>query len=127
MTASQHLEMLVTHRRPSDLPVRVIEQLIRRPVPAGFARVVVGHLAQGSLAALALTGARLTRRIPAGLAIPVTSVALVVADAALADAIGIGEMPWKWPRRDLGVDLLHKTSLTVTARLLTRTRSASMA
>jgi hypothetical protein len=53
MTASQHLEMLVPKRPPSDLPVRVVEQLTRRRVAAGYPRVVVGHLAQANLAALA--------------------------------------------------------------------------
>ena len=65
MTASQHLEMLVTKRPPSDLPVRVVEQLTRRRVAAGHPRVVVGHLAQANLAALAVTLAGLSRRIPA--------------------------------------------------------------
>jgi hypothetical protein len=111
MTASQHLEMLVTKRPPSDLPVRVVEQLTRRRVAAGYPRVVVGHLAQANLAALAVTLAGLSRRIPAAPAVAFIALCLVAGDAALAGAIGLGEMPWRWSRRDLGIDLMHKTSL----------------
>jgi hypothetical protein len=124
MTASQHLEMLVTKRPPSDLPVRVVEQLTRRRVAAGYPRVVVGHLAQANLAALAVTLAGLSRRIPAAPAVAFIALCLVAGDAALAGAIGLGEMTWRWSRRDLGIDLMHKTSLALTASALPRWHSA---
>lgn len=119
MTASQHLEMLLTRRMPSDFPVRVVERLIGRTVPAGVARTTVGHLAQASLAATAVLLAGQTRRTSAAPAVVLISVSLVVGDAAIARILGLADAPWHWPRRDIAVDLAHKTSLAIAARALT--------
>lgn len=119
MTASQHLEMLVTRRVPSDFPVRVVERLTGATVPTGVARTTVGHLAQGSLAALAVLVAGQTRRISAVPAVVLISASLVVGDAAMARMLGLAEAPWRWPRRDIAIELTHKTSLAVAARALT--------
>lgn len=115
MTASQRLEMALTGRPPSDFPVRVVEATIGRPVPPG-SRVVVGHLAQRSLAAVALALASATRRVHTGPAVGATAFALIAGDAELAMAAGVGEAPWRWQRSDLTVDVLHKAVLAVTAR-----------
>jgi hypothetical protein len=119
MTASQRLEMALTKRPPSDVPVRVVEQSIGRPVVPG-ARVAVGYLAQGGLAAVALVLACLTRRVPAVHAAAMTAIALVAGDAAVAMAAGVGDAPWRWSRKDLATDALHKSVLAATATRLAR-------
>jgi hypothetical protein len=53
MTVSQCVEMALTHRPGSELPVRVVEALIGRGVPTG-AQAVAGQFVQATLAALAL-------------------------------------------------------------------------
>ena len=63
MTASQRVEMALTHRPGSELPVRVVEALIGRGVPTG-AQAVAGQFAQATLAALALGFAKVAHRIP---------------------------------------------------------------
>lgn len=119
MTASQHLEMLVTRREPSDFPVRVAEQLTGRTVPAGVARAAVGHLAQASLAAMAVVLAERTRHAEPAPAVALICVALVVGDAAIGRLLGLSEAPWKWARRDLAIEFVHKTSLAIASRALT--------
>ena len=69
MTVSQHIEIGLTQRPASDLPVRVIERLTHRSIPSGVASVLAGQLAQGTLAAAAIALAKLTRRSPALLAL----------------------------------------------------------
>lgn len=118
MTASQHLEMLVTGREPSDFPVRVVEQLTGHPVAGRVARTAVGHLSQATLAAVAVLLAGRTRHATPAPAIVCISAALVVADAAVGRLLGLSEAPWKWSRRDLAIELVHKTSLAVASRAL---------
>ncbi len=125
MTASQHLEMLVTGRPPSDFPVRVVEQLTGRTVPAGVARTTVGHLSQATLAAMAVLLAGQTRNAKPAPAIVLISTALVVGDATMARLLGLSEAPWKWPRRDLAIEFMHKTSLAIASRALTRGSGAT--
>ncbi|TPG35852.1 hypothetical protein [Mycolicibacterium hodleri] len=120
MTVSQHLEMAVTRRAPSDFPVRVVEQLVGRRVPAGVARTTIGHLSQASLAAMAVMLADQTRHTSAAPAVVLISTSLVVADAVLGRILGLADAPWNWPPRDVSIELLHKTSLAVAARALSR-------
>ena len=61
MTVSQHVEMSVTHRQGSELPVSVFEKLTGRSVPSDFKRTIAGQVVQGMLAASALAFARLAR------------------------------------------------------------------
>ena len=125
MTVSQHTEMGLTHRPGSDLPVHVIESVTRRSIPPGIASVLAGQLTQGILAAAALAQARLTRRSPAAPALVLGVLFLVSSNAVVVRALGLAAMPWRWPRQELGVDVLHKTTLAVAAHMITR-RSASI-
>ena len=118
MTASQRAEMLVTRRAASDLPVRAVERLTGRSVSGEAARTVVGHLAQGGLAATGLALARMTRNTAAVPAVGLIAVSLVAGDAALAAMLGLAPAPWRWRRRDLAIDVMHKTSLAVAARTI---------
>jgi hypothetical protein len=69
MTVSQHIEIRLTHRSESDLPVRVIETVTRRSIPRGVTSVIAGQLVQGMLAAAAIALARLARRSPTAQAV----------------------------------------------------------
>lgn len=91
MTASQHLEMFVTRRPPSDFPVRVVEQLTGHTVSAGVARTTVGHLSRATLAAVAVLLAGQARNAKPTPTIVLISTALVVGDATIARLDGMGD------------------------------------
>jgi hypothetical protein len=120
MTLSQYVEISLTHRAGSDLPVRIVEHVTRRTVPRGPARLAVGQLTQGSLAALAVISARSMSHLPAPVAVSAGTLFLVMTNAVVARLCDLAEMPWSWPRRDIATDLIHKTSLATAARLVTR-------
>jgi hypothetical protein len=120
MTVSQHIEMGLTQRPGSDLPVRVIERLTHRTIPPGIARVVAGQLAQATLAAGAIALARCTRRSPAMLALASSVLLLSFGNALALRALCLADMPWHWPKGELGTDLLHKASLALAARTITQ-------
>lgn len=120
MTISQHVEIAITHRAPSDLPVRVFEKLTGLTVPAGAARVVAGQIPQGALAAQAVGVARRTRHLPPIPAVLLNLSTLVVSNAFIARALRLSELPWRWSADEIGTDLVHKTSLAIAAYVLTR-------
>jgi hypothetical protein len=124
MTASQRVEMALTHRPGSELPVRVVETLIGRSVPTG-AQPVAGQFAQATLAALALGFAKVAQRIPIVPTIALNILLLVSANAVVAQALGLGDMPWKWSSRDIAIDVTHKTTLAIAATTLSRRRKNS--
>ena len=124
MTASQHLEIALTRRPGSDLPVRIMERLTGHPVAGGPARAAVGQTTQSLLAASAVIMARLMSRVPVVVALAAESLFLVMTNAAVARVLNLGDMPWAWSHRDLATDLTHKTSLATTAVLLTRGQHA---
>lgn len=124
MTASQHVEIALTRRPGSDLPVRIMERLTGHPVAGGPARIAVGQTTQSLLAASAVIMARLMSRVPVVVAIVAESLFLVMTNAAVARVLNLGDMPWAWSHRDLATDLTHKTSLATTAALLTRGQHA---
>jgi hypothetical protein len=120
MTLSQHVEMSLTHRRGSELPVQVFEKLTGRSVPAGVKRTVAGQVVQGMLAASALAFAGLARSADAAPAAAMTGLFLVSTNAVGARALHLSDMPWKWSKQDIATDALHKTILAVTATVLAR-------
>lgn len=123
MSASQFVEIGLTNRAPSDLPVRVVERLLRHRARTGVQREVANQLVQGALAASALIAARLMRNVPAPLAIPLNAVLMSLGNAAVVRMIDLDVMPWKWSWRDLGTDLTHKTSLSLATRALVEQQS----
>jgi hypothetical protein len=120
MTVSQHIEIRLTHRPESDLPVRVIETFTRRSIPRGVNSVVAGQLVQGMLAAAAIAQARLTKRSPTAPAVLAGVLFLVSFNAIVLRVLGLGDMPWRWSKQELSTDVLHKSSLAVAATTLTR-------
>jgi hypothetical protein len=123
MTVSQHLEMHMTGREPSDAPVATLERITGRAVPAGSARVVAGHVSQGALALVAVAAARTVSPEFTPVSILAGGVALVGADALLAIAMGLGPPPWRWTAREALTDLTHKTVLAGAATYLSRRRA----
>ena len=122
MTASQRAEMSVTRRPPSDVPVRAVERLTGRSILDSTLRTVVGHLTQASLAATAIILARVTRGTTGAPAVALIAGSLVAGDAALVKMLGLAEAPWRWSRRDLAIDMTHKTSLAIAARMIVTRR-----
>jgi hypothetical protein len=120
MTVSQHVEMSITSRQGSDLPVRVFEKLTGRSVPVGVSQTIAGQVVQGMLAASALAMARLARRLDSASAIAFTALFLVSSNAIGARALRLSDMPWKWSKQDVATDALHKTTLAVAATVLAR-------
>ena len=127
MTASQHLEIALTRRSASDLPVRIMERLTGRAVTGRVARIAVGQTTQSLLAASAVTLARVIPRLPVVVAIAAESLLLVMANAAVARMLNLGDMPWSWSQHELAADFTHKTSLATTAVLLTRGQQSAHA
>jgi hypothetical protein len=124
MNASQHIEIALTHRPGSDEPVRIIERLTHRTVPAGPARVLVGQLGQGLLAAAAVVSAKLMPRVPAVAAVAIDALVLSLSNAIVAQKVNLGGLPWTWSGHELATDLTHKTSLATAAVVLTRREPA---
>jgi hypothetical protein len=120
MTVSQHIEMGLTQRPGSDMPVRLVERLAHRSIPPGVARILAGQLAQGVLAATAIGLARLTRRSPTVLTLAFGALLLSLSNALVLRVLGLADMPWRWSKEELGTDLLHKASLALAAQTIVR-------
>jgi hypothetical protein len=118
MSVSQYVEIGLTHRPPSDLPVRVVETITRTQANSGPQQRVAGEIGQGALAATALVSANLQRRIPTIPAIVLNALMLSLGNAAIVRATKLGGMPWTWSRGELAVDLTHKTVLSLATRAM---------
>ncbi|WP_344177806.1 hypothetical protein [Streptomyces albidochromogenes] len=111
MTCGEKVEQRLTGRPDSHVPARVLERLTgmgerpgRRAVPLNRAM----HFGQG-----ALVGVVRSVMAQAGLRGPWSSAMFAVVrltnDQILENATGVGAPPQTWPRRELVVDVLHKT------------------
>ncbi|WP_309062779.1 hypothetical protein, partial [Streptomyces sp.] len=111
MTLGEKIEQAVTGRPDSHVPARVLQRLTglperprRQPVPVNWAM----HYGQA-----ALLGVLRSIMAQAGLRGPVASAKFTVVrltnDQILENATGVGAPPATWPRRELVVDVLHKT------------------
>jgi hypothetical protein len=83
MTASRHLEIALTRRPGSKLPVRSMERLTGHSEGGGPARVAVGQTTQNLLAATAVIMVRLMSRVPVVVAIAAESVFLGMTNASV--------------------------------------------
>ncbi|MGA4845775.1 hypothetical protein ACOBQB_05745 [Streptomyces sp. G5(2025)] len=111
MTLGEKAEQRLTGRPDSYVPARTLERLTgmgerpgRQPLAANWAM----HYGQG-----ALLGVLRSVMAHAGLRGPVSSAQFAVVrltnDQILENATGVGAPPRTWPRKELVVDLLHKT------------------
>ncbi|MGZ3097387.1 hypothetical protein [Streptomyces sp. H62] len=111
MTLGEKAEQRLTGRPDSHVPARTLERLTgmpeypgRQPVPVNLAM----HAGQG-----ALLGILRSVMSQAGVRGPWSSakfaVIRVTSDQILENATGVGAPPSTWPRRELVIDLLHKS------------------
>jgi hypothetical protein len=118
MSVSQYVEIGLTHRPPSNLPVRLVEALTRTQASPGPQQRIAGEIGQGALAATALLSANLLRQIPTTPAVVLNALMMSLANAAIVRAVKLGGMPWTWSRGELAVDLTHKTVLSLATRAM---------
>jgi hypothetical protein len=111
MTLGEKAEQRFTGRPDSFMPARVLERLLRRPEAPGRQPASLNWAMHGGQA-VAL-GVLRSVMANAGLRGPWSSAMFTVIrltnDQILENATGAGAPPWTWPRRELAVDLLHKT------------------
>ncbi|MGM1065077.1 hypothetical protein [Saccharothrix sp. Mg75] len=120
MTVGEKLEQRITGRPDSHVPARVLERLLGlREPPGGRSRAVnlTMHFGQG-----ALVGVVRSLMANAGMRGPVASALFAAVrlsnDQLLENATGVGAPPQTWPRRELAVDLLHKSVYAVVTGLV---------
>jgi hypothetical protein len=111
MTAAEKLEQRLTGRPDSYVPARVLSRLTgldERPREQPEWRNLAMHFGQG-----ALVGVVRAVMAQSGLRGPWASgmftVTRLTTDQILENATGVGAPPQTWPRRELAVDVLHKT------------------
>jgi len=111
MTLSQRLEMAASGREPSTVPGQVGAHLLPGRDPgspsdvAGLNRPV--HWAHG-IGMGALRGALDSAGVHGPRATAAHFALLWAGDAALYQALGIADVPWRWGADELASDLLHK-------------------
>ena len=111
MTLSERLEMSMSGRQASTVPGQVGASVLPGASPGapGQVRKLNGptHWAHGI--GMGLVRSAVAR---AGLRGPSAAAAhfalLWGGDAALYRALGLADVPWRWERRELATDLLHK-------------------
>ncbi|MBM7172341.1 hypothetical protein JQK87_28910 [Streptomyces sp. G44] len=111
MTLGEKAEQRLTGRPDSHVPARTLERLTGMAERPGRPPLAVNramHYGQG-----ALLGVLRSVMAHAGLRGPVSSAQFAVVrltnDQILENATGVGAPPQTWPRKELVVDLLHKT------------------
>ncbi|MEW9547445.1 hypothetical protein [Nonomuraea sp. NPDC050783] len=111
MTVGEKLEQRLTGRPDSYVPARVLERLTGMDEHRGRASRATNlamHVGQG-----AVVGVLRSTMAYAGLRGPWSSLMFTVvrltSDQILENATGVGAPPQTWPRRELAVDVLHKS------------------
>lgn len=111
MTLGEKVEQQVTGRPDSFVPARVLDRLTGRAEQPGRQPRSVNltmHLGQG-----AVLGVLRSVMAHSGLRGPWASAMFAVVrltnDQILENATGVGAPPPTWPRKELAVDLLHKS------------------
>jgi hypothetical protein len=111
MTAAEKAEQRLTHRPDSYVPAFVLQRLAGPPdvTPRRSAALNWGmHAGQAVLVGM-LRGAMANAGLRGPWASAMFTVVRLTSDQLLENATGVGAPPWTWPRRELAVDLLHKT------------------
>lgn len=111
MTAAEKVEQRVTGRPDSYVPARVLARLAglsEFPQRQPRWQNLTMHYGQG-----ALVGVLRSVMAQAGLRGPLASgmftVLRLTSDQILENATGVGAPPQTWPRRELAIDVLHKS------------------
>ncbi|WP_399935971.1 hypothetical protein [Streptomyces kanamyceticus] len=111
MTLGEKIEQTLTRRPDSHVPARTLLRLTGQPERPGKQPLLVNwamHFGQA-----ALLGIVRSVMAQAGLRGPLASAQFAVLrltnDQILENATGVGAPPSTWPRKELAVDLMHKT------------------
>lgn len=111
MTLGEKAEQRLTGRPDSHVPARTLERLTGAPERPGSQPVLVNLAMHGGQGAV--LGVLRSVMSHVGLRGPWSSakfgVVRITSDQILENATGVGAPPRTWPRRELVVDLLHKT------------------
>jgi hypothetical protein len=111
MTLGEKIEQAVTGRPDSHVPARVLQRLTGLPERPGAQPLPVNRAMHFGQAAL--LGVLRSVMAQSGLRGPFASAKFTVIrltnDQILENATGVGAPPPTWPRRELVVDVLHKT------------------
>ncbi|MEU6728429.1 hypothetical protein ABZ917_32380 [Nonomuraea wenchangensis] len=111
MTAAEKIEQRLTGRPDSYVPARVLERLTGMREQHGPASRLVNlgmHLGQGALIGV-LRSTMAHAGLRGGWSSLMFTVVRLTNDQILENATGVGAPPQTWPRRELAVDVLHKS------------------
>ncbi|TDC05743.1 hypothetical protein E1267_18750 [Nonomuraea longispora] len=111
MTLAEKAEQRLTSRPDSHVPARVLERLTGMREHRGRASQVVNlgmHVGQGALVGVLRSTMALAGLRGGWSSLMFTAVRLTT-DQILENATGVGAPPPTWPRRELAVDVLHKS------------------
>lgn len=108
MTLAEKIEQLITKRPNSYVPAHTLEQLIGLTTkPDNDVRNWAMHWGQGIL-----LGAARAMMAQSGIRGPVGSFLFMnlrlLCDQILENSTGVGSLPWKWPKDEQAIDLIHK-------------------
>jgi hypothetical protein len=111
MTAGEKLEQRLTGRPDSFMPAHTLERLLgmrqRRDSERRGMNLAM-HFGQGILLG-SWRGIMAEGGLRGGWASTMFAVVRLANDQTLENITGQGAPPWTWPRRELAVDVLHKT------------------
>ena len=111
MTVGEKLEQRLTGRPDSHVPARTLERLLGLPeAPKEQPRInnLAMHFGQGALLG-SVRGMMATAGLRGPWASAMFAVVRLTNDQILENGTGTGAPPWTWPRKELLVDVLHKT------------------
>jgi hypothetical protein len=111
MTLGEKVEQRFTGRPDSYMPARVLERLLRRPEAPGRQPDSLNWAMHGGQAVAlgVLRGVMANSGLRGPWSSAMFTVVRLTSDQILENATGAGAPPWTWPRRELVVDVLHKT------------------
>jgi hypothetical protein len=111
MTVVEKAEQRLTGRSDSHVPARTLSRLTgmaEKPRRQPRWRNLAMHYGQGSLVGV-LRGVMAQSGLRGPWASAMFTVCRLTSDQILENATGVGAPPPTWPRRELAVDLLHKS------------------
>jgi hypothetical protein len=120
MTVGEEIEGALTRRPASFVPGRTLRTLLGRPTGDAFRSNVWNHTMHWGTGAVlgALRGIWAVTGIRGPSASLHHAAVRLAFDQTLENATGAGAPPTSWPRKELAVDVLHKTVYAVATGLL---------
>jgi hypothetical protein len=111
MTAGEKTEQRLTSRPDSFMPAHTLERLLRLPQRPDRDRRVLNAVMHAGQAALlgSWRGVMAEGGLRGWRASALFGAIRLAADQTLENVTGQGTPPWTWPRRELVLDVLHKS------------------